>query len=89
MVEHEGRITGYSTGLAFFAHSVGETNEDIMALIAAADSFGGSGILVPTRNGALLRWCLHNGLKIVQQMTLMTIGLYNEPSGSYLPSILF
>jgi hypothetical protein len=26
-------------------------------------------------------------LRLVQQMTLMTIGLYNEPSGAYLPSI--
>ena len=89
VVEHAGRITGYSTGLAFFAHSVGETNEDIMALISAADSFGGPGILLPTRNGALLRWCLQNDLRINQQMTLMTIGMYNEPKGAYLPSILF
>jgi len=25
----------------------------------------------------------------VQPMTLMTMGLYNEPAGSFLPSILF
>jgi len=25
----------------------------------------------------------------VQQMTLMTIGLYNEPIGAYLPSVLY
>jgi len=29
------------------------------------------------------------GLRIVQQSTLMGIGLYNEPAGAYLPSILF
>lgn len=46
-------------------------------------------ILVPTRNAALFRWCLENGLRVVQPMTLMTIGLYNEPAGAYLPSILF
>jgi hypothetical protein len=34
-------------------------------------------------------WCLEQGLQIVQQSTLMTIGLYNEPEGAYLPSILF
>jgi hypothetical protein len=38
---------------------------------------------------ALLRWCLLNGLKIVQPLTLMSIGLYNDPSGAWLPSILF
>jgi hypothetical protein len=42
---------------------------------------------VPTRNGELFRWCLASGLRLVQQMTLMTIGLYNEPAGAYLPSI--
>lgn len=89
VVEHDGRITGYSTGLAYFAHSVGESNEDIIALISHIDSFGGPGILVPTRNYPLLKWCLENGLRINQQLTLMTSGLYNEPRGAYLPSILF
>ena len=32
VVEHLGRITGYTTGIAFFAHSVGETNQDLKAL---------------------------------------------------------
>jgi hypothetical protein len=49
----------------------------------------GLGILVPSRNSELLRWCMQCGLHIVQQSTLMTIGLYNEPAGAYLPSILF
>jgi hypothetical protein len=29
------------------------------------------------------------GLRLVKQQTLMTIGLYNEPSGAWLPSILY
>jgi len=89
VVEHGGRITGYSTGLAYFGHSVGESNEDIVALISAAEDLGGPGILVPTRNYGLMKWCLQNGLRINQQATLMTMGLYNEPCGAYLPSILF
>jgi predicted N-acetyltransferase YhbS len=89
VVEHGGRITGYATGLAFFAHAVGETNDDVKALIAAAPGFVGPGFLVPTRNADLMRWCLDNGLRVVQPMTLMTVGLYNEPQGAYLPSILF
>jgi hypothetical protein len=40
------------------------------------------------RNG-LYRWCLAHGLRVVQVMTLMTLGLYNEPAGAYLPSILY
>ena len=89
VVERGGRITGYATVLAFFGHAVGETNPDLQALIGFAESFGGPGILVPTRNSELFRWCLNSGLRVVQPMTLMTVGLYNEPAGAYLPSILF
>jgi predicted N-acetyltransferase YhbS len=89
VVEHHGRIRGYATALAFFAHAVGETNMDLQALIASTETFGGPGILVPTRNSALFRWCLENGLRVVEPMTLMSLGLYNEPVGAYLPSILF
>src|SRR5439155_18278741 len=89
VVEHGGRITGYSAGLSFFAHSVGETVDDVEALIGAAAGFGGSGILVPIRNGSLFRWCLERGLRGVQLMTLMTTGLYNQPTGAWLPSVMY
>jgi GNAT superfamily N-acetyltransferase len=89
VVEHHGRITGYATNLAFSAHAVGETQHEIMALVGGATEFGGPGILVPMRDHALFSWCLAHGLRVVQVMTLMTIGLYNEPKGSYLPSILY
>ncbi len=89
VVERAGRITGYSSEVAFFGHTAGETNLDLQALLADAGSFGGPGILVPTRNSALFRWCLNHGLRVMQPMTLMTIGLYNEPVGAYLPSIMF
>jgi GNAT superfamily N-acetyltransferase len=89
VIEHNGSITGYTTAVAFFGHTVGETNEELKVLIGAAKEFLGPGFLLPTRNAELLRWCLENGLRIVQPMTLMSIGLYNEPMGSFLPSILF
>lgn len=89
VVERAGQVSGYTTDLAFFGHSAAETNIDLQALIASVESFGGPGILVPSRNNALFRWCLLNGLRIVQPMTLMSIGLYNEPAGAWLPSIFF
>jgi GNAT superfamily N-acetyltransferase len=89
VVERGGRVTGYTTHLAFFGHSTAETNVDLQALIASADFFAGPGILVPSRNSVLLRWCLANGLRVVQPMTLMSVGLYNEPAGAWLPSVLF
>jgi hypothetical protein len=61
VVEHLGRITGYATGIAFFAHAVGETNQDLKALIGAARVFAGPGFLVPTQNYDLFAWCLTNG----------------------------
>jgi predicted N-acetyltransferase YhbS len=89
VVEHAGRIVGYSSSIAFFGHAVAETNEGLKALIGAAPAFGGPGFLVPTRNAELFLWCLEHGLRVVQPMTLMSIGLYNEPAGAFLPSILY
>jgi predicted N-acetyltransferase YhbS len=89
VVEHLGRITGYATDIGFFAHAAAETNNDLKALIGAAPAFSGPGFLVPTRNHDLFRWCLDHGLRLLMQMNLMSIGLYSEPTGAYLPSILY
>jgi predicted N-acetyltransferase YhbS len=89
VVEYEGAITGYASDIAFFAHAVAESNAGLKALIGAAKDFPGGGFLVPTRNNDLFRWCLQHDLRLVHQMTLMTVGLYNEPAGSYLPSVLY
>ncbi|HYB98758.1 MAG TPA: GNAT family N-acetyltransferase [Candidatus Limnocylindrales bacterium] len=87
VVEREGRIGGYTTGVGFLGHTVAETNTELKALIAAAPGYWGPGFLLPTRNSEVLRWCLQHGLRVVQPMTLMSIGLYNEPRGAWLPSI--
>jgi hypothetical protein len=89
IVERQGRITGYASSIGFFGHAVGESNLDVEALIGAADTFGGPGILIPTRNSDLFRWCLEHGLRVLYPMTLMSTGLYNEPAGAYMPSILY
>jgi GNAT superfamily N-acetyltransferase len=87
VVEREGRMTGYAAGFGYFAHAVAESNLDLKALLCVAEKMEGPGIVVPTRNAELFRWCLESGMRIVQPMTLMTIGLYNEPTGAYLPSV--
>jgi len=89
VVERDGRIAGYTTGIAFFGHTAGETDADVAALIAAAPGYGGPGFLVPARNCELMRWCLRHGLRIVQPITLMSRGSYVEPRGAWLPSILY
>lgn len=89
VVERGNTVTGYATGFGYGWHAVAESDEDLITLLGSAEAFMGLGILVPSRNTALLRWGLGHGLRIVQQSTLMTTGLYNEPDGAYLPSILF
>jgi predicted N-acetyltransferase YhbS len=89
VAESEGRMKAYASSIGYLGHAVGEANQDVQALLAAATEFQAAGILVPTRNAALFRWCLESGLRVVQPMTLMTVGLYNEPAGAYLPSVLF
>ncbi len=87
VVERLGRITAYSTGVHYFGHSVAETNDDLGALIGAADDFGTPGFLVPLDNGDLFRWCLAHGLRVFFVLNLMTLGIYQEPRGAWLPSV--
>lgn len=87
VVQHGGRITGYSTGAHFRGHTVAETNEDAQALIAGAETLPEPGMLMPASNGALLRWALANGLRMVQPLSLMSTGPYRQPGGVFLPSI--
>jgi predicted N-acetyltransferase YhbS len=89
LVERNRRITGYTSSLGFYGHSVAETNPDLQAIIGSSGAFGGPGILLPSHNSELFRWCLANGLRVVEPMTLMSLGLYNEPKGAFLPSILY
>lgn len=89
VVEHAGRLAGYATGLGFAGHAVAEGNAGLKALIGAASEFTGPGFLLPARNADVFRWCLEHGLRIVQPMTLMSIGFYNEPQGAFLPSIVY
>ncbi len=88
VVESDGWISGYTTGVGFAGHGVGESNDDIKALIALVDEFSGPGVLIPTSNGELLRWCLEKGLRLSQQLTLMDTAPTGPPDGAYWPSIL-
>jgi len=87
VVERLGRITGYTTGVTYWTHSVAETNDDLKALIGAAVDFGTPGFLVPVDNDELFRWCLDRGLRVFFVTNLMTVGVYQEPEGAYFPSV--
>lgn len=89
VTENGGNLVGYTTGLSYFGHTVAENNRDLIAILAQASSFHPTGIMVPVRNHEVFRWCLDQGLRSLHLNTLMTIGLYNEPRGAWLPSILY
>ena len=89
VVEYHGMIAGYTTGIGFLGHTIAETNTGLKALIGASANFSGPGFLLPSRNAEVMRWCLQNGLRIIMPMTLMSKGLYNEPAGAFLPSVLY
>jgi predicted N-acetyltransferase YhbS len=89
VVEYNGMITGYTTQVGFLGHTITATNTGLKSLIGAATNFSGAGFLLPSRNAEVLRWCLHKGLRVIQPMTLMSKGLYNDPAGAFLPSVLY
>lgn len=87
VVERLGRVTGYTTGIAYFNHSVAETTDDLVALIGSTGRIDPPGIVVPLTNGELFRRCLERGLRVFFVMNLMAIGAYQEPRGAYLASV--
>ena len=93
VVEREGRITGYLSAATFWLmnHGVAETELDMRALLAGAGAMSPEllCLLLPTRQVNLFRWCLHQGMRIIKPMTLMTMGHYQEPKGCYFPSVLY
>ncbi len=88
----DGRITAYAASVVFWPmnHGVAESDEDMQALLlgAAAAVNEPIALLVPLRS-ELLRWSLGAGLRLVKPMNLMALGEYQEPRGSWFPSVLY
>ncbi len=89
VVEHGEQITGYASLIGFSGHAVAESNEEVKALIGATLEFVDRSFLLPARNGELSRWCLEHGLRVTQSKALMSVGLYNESRGAFLPSVRY
>jgi predicted N-acetyltransferase YhbS len=93
VAERAGRVVAFS--LLNFVRSggpaVAASLADLRALILGGAALQDEplSILIPTRNAALFRWCLSEGLRVVKPMTLMAIGEYHEPAGAWLPSVIF
>ena len=89
----DGRVRAYmATPTIWLAnHGVGQTEEDMQALLLGAARMARQPLsfLMPIRRAALFRWCLTQGFRAIRPMTLMTIGEYREPQGSYFPSVKY
>ena len=89
VLDRGGHISGYLLGTAM-GHAVAETVDDMVALlnghggsVAEAHSF------VPLRDAELYRRALAAGHRNQKVMNLMTLGPYDEPQGTYCPSVMF
>jgi hypothetical protein len=91
--ESEDRITGYLTApdLWLVNHGVAESDGDMISLILGAARLipDRLSFLLPVRQARLFRWCLDAGFEAAKPMTLMSMGEYREPEGSYLPSVFY
>jgi len=92
VAERDGRITAYASSVVFWPlnHGVAESDEDMKGLLlgAAAAVQEPIALLVPLRSG-LFRWCLGEGLRLVKPVNLMAVGEYQDPHGSWFPSVLY
>ena len=65
-----------------------ETHDDLetLLLVLAASASAPLRFNLPTRDAALFRWGLDQGMRIERPLTLMARGWYQEPRGPYFPS---
>jgi predicted N-acetyltransferase YhbS len=84
-----GGIRGYLVGSAI-GHGVAQSDADMLALVSSLGAtVPAAHALVPLRNGALYRSALAAGHRNAKVMNLMALGPYEEPTGTFCPSVLF
>ena len=89
----DGRLVGYASTVSMWHlnHGVAETESDMQALLTGASAQLGQPVsfLLPTRQASFHRWALQAGLRMTQPLTLMSMGEYQEPKGTWFPSVLY
>jgi predicted N-acetyltransferase YhbS len=92
VAERDGRLVAYAAAPTYWpmSHGVAETEDDMKALFlgAAAEGCDPVALLVPLLSG-LFRWSLEEGLRALKPMNVMAMGSYQEPRGSWYPSVLY
>lgn len=89
LVIERRHITGYIIP-GPIGHAVAENDDVMLSLLA---SLGASApdrrMLMPLRSGELYRRALAAGHRNVKTMNLMALGPYDDPQGSWCPSVMF
>jgi hypothetical protein len=84
-----GHVAGYFVGTPL-GHGVAESIDDMLALIAGMGAtMPEAHAFVPLRNGELYRRALAAGHRNQKTMNLMVYGPYEEPAGTWCPSVMF
>lgn len=89
-----GRVAAYASSPTFWImnHGVAQTEQDMQDLLVGAGNLTSGeplSLLLPIRQASLFRWCLGAGMRVVKPMTLMAIGQYQEPRGTWFPSVQY
>ncbi len=88
-VRDTGHVAGYLLS-GVLGHGVAETEDGMLGLLSTAGSSApGTQNLLPIRNGGLYRRALAAGHRNVKVMNLMALGPYEDPQGTYAPSVMF
>jgi predicted N-acetyltransferase YhbS len=88
VLERGGRITGYLIGTAI-GHGVAQSETDMLTLLASMGaSMPDAHAFIPLRNGSLYRAALAAGHRNTKVMNLMAYGPYEEPNGTFVPSVM-
>jgi ribosomal protein S18 acetylase RimI-like enzyme len=88
--ERNGKVVAYQIP-GFIGHGAADTDEDALALIASTATLPPPAQLffAPLRQGTLHRKALAAGCRMVKVMQLMSIGPYEQPSGTWMPSVMY
>jgi GNAT superfamily N-acetyltransferase len=88
-----GSIIAYISAADNWAqnHGVAESEESMKILIQGISSLVPDQLtfLVPGKQSSLLRWFLKERFRIIKPFTLMSMGMYNDPVGTYFTSIVY
>jgi GNAT superfamily N-acetyltransferase len=89
----DNKIVAYASTVSMWHlnHGVAETESDMRDLLVGASAELGQPVsfLLPTRQASFHRWALQSSLRMIQPLTLMAMGEYHEPEGTWFPSVLY